>query len=438
VSPVIDPPGPAGGRGLAAAAGSERGGRDASGSPAWAAADDRAVRVLFAEARRRRRRIRLAGLVVVVALAAAAAALGLVWPRHPAGRAGGGSVPAAGSGAAQAATGPQLAWVNASDGLLLGDLTTFTTRVVAEVNADPSVPLVSFGGHLYWVNQGGGQVDGAYWPQTTEELNLATGTSTDIGPGEYMFLSADGRRLYISQTDTTLAELPSSVPGPNRQLSLPAGWYLPGGFSVAVANGIVVQSNDAQAPARPPDLAVWNPQTRQLTVIGRAIGNYVANVISAYTPPGAGYSLLAWTPATCRIPLCPITITNTATLASRTLRSPLGYGFVLGGAFSPDGRQLAVFVNDSPEAGGQTAELAIASTATGTVRLIPAVRMTVGEDIDWARWLPGGTRLVVLANRDYLVTAATLAARPFRFADGGQDVSFSAALIPGAANPGRR
>jgi hypothetical protein len=430
VSPVIDPSGPAAGRGLAAAAGGERGGPGASRPPAWAAADDRAVRVLFAEARRRRRRIRLTGLVIVVALAVAAVALGLAWPRQPAGRAGGGPAPAAGSGAAQGATGPQLAWVNASNRLVLGDLTTFTTRVVAEVNADPSVPLVAFGGHLYWVNQDGGQVDGAYWPQTIEELNLATGMSTDIGPGEYMFVSADGRRLYISQTDTTLAELPASAPGPTRQLALPAGWYLPRGFSVAVANGIVVQSNDAQAPAHPPDLAVWNPQTGQLMVIGRAIGNDVANVIGAYTPPGAGYSLLAWTPATCRNLLCPITITNTATLASRTLRSPRGYGFVLGGAFSPDGRQLAVFVNDSPQAGGQTAELAIASTATGTVRLIPAVRMTVGEDIDWVRWLPGGTRLVTLASRDYLVTAPTLAARPFRFAGGGQDVSYSAELIP--------
>jgi hypothetical protein len=427
---VIAPPGVGTGRSLAAAAGSERGGRDASRPPARAAADDRVVRVLFAEARRRRRRrIRLTGFVIVVGLAVAAVALGLAWPRHPVGRVGG-SVPEVSSGTAQAATGPQLAWVNASDRLVLGNLTTFTTRVVAEVNADPSVPLVPFGGHLYWINQSGGQVDGAYWPRTIEELNLATGTSTDIGPGEYMFLSADGRRLYISQTDTTLAELPASAPGPIRQLALPADWYLPGGFSVAVANGIVVQSNDAQAPAHLPDLAVWNPQTGQLTVIGRAIGNYVANAIGAYTPPGADYSLLAWTPATCRILLCPITITNTATLASRTLRSPLGYGFVLGGAFSPDGRQFAVFVNDSPKAGGQIAELAIASTATGTVRLIPAVRMTVGEDIDWVRWLPGGTRLVVLANRDYLVTAATLAARPFRFAGGGQDVNFSAELIP--------
>jgi hypothetical protein len=130
-----------------------------------------------------------------------------------------------------------------------------------------------------------------------------------------------------------------------------------------------------------------------------------------------------------RFPACPITITNTVTLVSRTLRSPPGDGFVLGGAFSPDGRQLAVFANDSPEPGGQTAGLAIASTITGAVRLVPGVRMTVGEDSDWVRWLPGGSRLVALANRNYLVTTATLAARPFRFTGSGQDVDYSATLI---------
>jgi hypothetical protein len=428
MSPMIARPGPDTDRSLDGSVGRDGADRGAGRPPARAAADDPVVQVLFAEARRRRR-IRVTRSIIVVALAVAAIALGLAWPRHAPGRSGSGPAPAGGSGTAHAAKVPLLAWVGFNDRLVLGNLATFTTRVVAKVNADPATPLVSFGGHLYWINQSGGQVDGAYWPRTIEELNLATGTSTDIGPGEFMFLSADGRRLYISQTDTTLAELPAGAAGRVRQLTLPAGWYLPGGFGVAVANGIVVQSNDAHALARPPDLAVWNPQTGQVTVIGRAVGNAVANAIGAYTPRGAGYSLLAWMPASCRFPSCPVTITNTATLASRTLRSPLRYGFVLGGAFSPDGRQLAVFVNDDPRAGGETAELAIASTATGTVRLVPRVRMTVGEDADWVRWLPGGTRLIVLANRDYLVTAATLAARPFRFTGGGQDVNFSAELI---------
>ena len=422
---MIAPPGPGTGGRPAASAGSGAAGRDAGRPPARAADDDQVVLALFAEARRRRRRIRLTGSIAVVALATVTVALGLAWPRQPPGRSGGSPVPAGGAGAAPALAMPLLAWVDNNDRVVIGNLATFTRRVVAEVDADPAVPLVSFGGHIYWVKFSGGYVDGAFWPRTIEELNPATGQSTDIGPGEFAFPSAGGQRLYISQTDSTLAELPAGAPGRSRQLTLPAGWYLPGGLSIAVANGIVVQSDDSPARTHPPDLAVWNPQTGQVMVIGRAVG-----AIGAYTPRGAAYSLLAWMPANCRFPSCPVKITNTATLASRTLRSPLRYGFVLGGAFSPDGRQLAVFVNDSPQAGGETAELAIVSTATGAMRLAPQVRMTVGEDADWVRWLPGGTRLVVQASRNYLVTAATLAARPFRFTGGGQDVNFSAELIP--------
>ena len=412
---------PPGGGMLAAPADAGAASRGA-GLPPARADDELIVRVLFAQARRRRRRIRLTGSAIVAALAVAAVALGLAWPRHAPGR--GGTEPAGGSGAAHAARIPMLAWVDSSDRLVTGNLATFTRRVVAEVDADPAAPLVASGGYIYWVRQGGCAADGTFWAPAIEELDPATGDSTCIGPGEHAFLSADGRRVYISRTDTTLAELPAGARSRPAQLTLPAGWYLPGGFGIAVANGIVVQSEDARWPAHPADLAVWNPRTRRVTVIGRALG-----AIGASTPQGAGHSLLAWMPAGCRFPACPITITNTVTLVSRTLRSPLGDGFVLGGAFSPDGRQLAVFANDSPEPGGQTAGLAIASTITGAVRLVPGVRMTVGEDSDWVRWLPGGSRLVALANRNYLVTTATLAARPFRFTGSGQDVDYSATLI---------
>lgn len=81
------------------------------------------------------------------------------------------------------------------------------------------------------------------------------------------------------------------------------------------------------------------------------------------------------------------------------LKAPASGGYAQAGlarvSASPGERQLAVFVNDRPPGGGQPAELAIASTSTGTVRMVPALHLTVGEDSDWVRWLPGGTRLVV-------------------------------------------
>jgi hypothetical protein len=47
---------------------------------------------------------------------------------------------------------------------------------------------------------------------------------------------------------------------------------------------------------------------------------------------------------------CPLTITNTSTLASLTVRSPNRYGFTYGGlfssgAFSANGKRLAMFLN---------------------------------------------------------------------------------------------
>ncbi len=244
--------------------------------------------------------------------------------------------------------------------------------------------------------------------------------------------------LYISLTDDRLAEIPVvSQPGQSQPLTLPAGWYLPGGYGLAVADGIVVQSSDDHARGRPVLIAVWTPRTGQLRVIGAGVsaiwGPPMGAAIGAYTPRRASYSLLAWMPASCRHPLnCPIRITNTATLKSVTLRSPVGRGFALGGAFSPDGRRLAVFVNTDAGDGGGMAELAIADAATGALRVISAARYPVGEDLGWARWLPGGKQLIVIgADGPYLVDTQTLGTRAYSFGrHGAQSINFSATVIP--------
>lgn len=391
-----------------------------------AAAPDPVAQALFAEARRRRRRIRLAAGAVAATAAVLAIASVLVVRGRTAGWHAGPARPA-GSGPRHSAPGPELIWATPDGRIMIGNLSTLAARQAGNADTDSSAPLVPFGGRVYWVNAAGGYVAGAFWPRVVEALDPATGTSTDIGPGEYVFPSATGRRLYVAQTDTSLTML-SAAGGRVRiagQLNLPPGWYLPGGAGLSVAGGIVVRSADAPTPSHPALIAVWTPATGRVRTLGRAEG-----AIAAWTPAGGGYSLLAWMPAACRFPACPGTITNTATWASRTLHSPLGHGFVLGGAFSPDGRRLALFANDSALAGGQAAGLAVASTVTGAVRLVPGVRMTVGEDADWVRWLPGGASLVVLANRDYLVSARTLTARPFRLAAGPAAVNFSAELLP--------
>lgn len=157
------------------------------------------------------------------------------------------------------------------------------------------------------------------------------------------------------------------------------------------------------------------------------------NVIDTYTPPGARYSLLAWTPAGCT-QRCPLTITNTSTQGRLTVRSPNRYGLTYGGlfssgAFSPDGKRLAVFLNTTNPQGPYNAPhsvLAIVNTRTGTLTLVPAASLVTTEDVGWARWLPGSNRLIIGAeDGSYAVDAVTLATRPFSFGSPGEDINTS-------------
>jgi hypothetical protein len=307
----------------------------------------------------------------------------------------------------------------------MGDISTGSQRIAAKVAADPTTPLVHAGGHVYWVDTAGTYEPSlGHWSEFVQGLDIATGAITNLAPGQLIFSSADGQWLYIAQMDNaSMIELPADGQGAPRRLTLPPGWYLPAGFGVAVVNGILVQSTADAGTGLSSVLAVWNPRSGRVKVLGRGFGAYSE----------AGSSVLAWMPASCRFPMnCPITITNTVTLASRTLRSPLRYGFALGGAFSPDGRQLAVFVNTTLGAGGGQAELAIVSIKTGGLRLVPEVRLRLGQDIAWARWMPDGKQLIAgsIAST-YLVTVPALSALPVRFTRStDQEINYSATVIP--------
>jgi hypothetical protein len=84
-----------------------------------------------------------------------------------------------------------------------------------------------------------------------------------------------------------------------------------------------------------------------------------------------------------------------------------------------------------------SARLAIVNVATGAVRVARAPRLALGTDFAWARWLPGGTHLIVgTGTGPYLVDSATLSARPLvahgpgRNRGSSQDINFTAAIIP--------
>jgi hypothetical protein len=133
------------------------------------------------------------------------------------------------------------------------------------------------------------------------------------------------------------------------------------------------------------------------------------------------------------VPCC-----NISTLARVTVRSPNRYGFTYGGlftsgAFSPDGTRLAVFLNATNPRDPYNepiSELAIVDTRTGALQLVRAARLGTYEDVGWARWLPGGHRLIVGAEAgSYAVDAVTLSVRAFSLV-AGNDINFSATVLP--------
>ena len=235
----------------------------------------------------------------------------------------------------------------------------------------------------------------------------------------------------MSQTPTSLAEMPVTGGRP-RVFNLPSGWYLPGGDGVAdpvagqgldAANGILVQSKESPG-VNARRIAVWNPRTGTVEVIGRARA-----VIDAYTPPGARLSLLAWLPAGCRPPGgCLVKITDTASGAVTTVRSPSAGGFAVGGAFSPDGSRLAVFVNGPSR---RSARLALVDPATGGLRFARTHALPLGVDYGWARWIAGGRLLAGTATGGYLVDAATLGAWPLhgRKGSGSSGINYTTVVI---------
>jgi hypothetical protein len=186
------------------------------------------------------------------------------------------------------------------------------------------------------------------WPQGARSLDLVTGRINGIAPGQVVVAAAGGRRVFVAWTGTDLVEVPAGRTGPVRQLTAPAGWYLAGnggtigggpGNTGAVGDALIVQNSDGQGDPQPATLGLWQPGSSRVRVLGRvASGDY--GVHGTATGPGSRSGLVAWIPASCGVipPWRCIRITNTATMAGRTVRSPTRYGFTLGGALSADGR----------------------------------------------------------------------------------------------------
>jgi len=320
----------------------------------------------------------------------------------------------------------RLAWLD-NGHLMVGDPASGALRTGPAADASTSAPLVFAAGRLYWAD--------SYRDRARiREYDLATGKLRYLQRGEAVFASVGGRHLYIARSSRVLLELPADGAGRPVVFRAPAGWYMSGltaGWApTQMAGGIIVVSRDdhggTQASAR---AGLWNPVTGKVRILGAGMW-----IFGVYSPPGGRYSLLAWAPASREFARDDsLRITNTETGATVTVPSPLHHGFAASGApaFSPGGRQLAVFVRTGRLGSGSGRSLlAVINTSTGALRLVPGTALDATEDAFWAIWLPGGQRILAGAVASaYVVDPRTLGVSPFTYFGSSTD-GFSAVALP--------
>jgi len=409
--------------------------------------------VLFKEARQRRRRRWLFGGIAMVVLTAGVISAVVIPSAKTAVRPPADRAPTATTAPTPSFPGtavvPQVAWVDEAGQLHLGDLSGFSQRVVAQADADPNAPLVTAGGRVFWVrsqltNPDGSQVtnpNGSVLSNPNPEVfgfDPATGQAEPIAPGTQVMASVNRTFIYVETNYKHLTEYWLDGSPKGRTLTVPDGWFLLNPDlntdpTPVVANGIVVAT--WPVPKQNRTLGIWSPSTGRVRTLGK-----VWQVTATYTAPGARSSLVAWNPASCGTSeSCTLKITNTANYSSRVVASPTGH-FLWGGAFSPDGRLLAVFANAGDTHGDPTAQLAIVNTQSGSLKLVSGVSVYVGESVHWAQWLPDGRHLITggltpfgstVPALDALVDSQTDQASPFRFvADRNQDLDISSVVVP--------
>lgn len=361
---------------------------------------------IFPEARRRGHRRRAFTALAAITTGAALAAASVALIGNQATRVGSKSPPAAAGSRSGSDRAPAVvvAWADYAGVLHLGDLANRRQlQVATHPAADVSTaPAAVDGGRLLWIDA----------KARVRSVELATGRVSVVARGIGVTASPDGMRLYVNLGTHAFLELNARTLRLTRRVPLPAGWRA-NPWVVPVAGGVLLTR-----PGNGTVLGIWHPGGKV-----RLLGAADDTPLATYTSTTGAYSLIAWVPRCAHHHTglgsgCPLAITNTTTKQTVRVPSPTRYGFT-GGAFSPNGSELATFVNTNNPSNPFSAprsELAIINPTTGKLRLDPKARMITTEDAAWALWLPSGRQLLTGAiSATYLVNARSLATRPFYF-----------------------
>jgi hypothetical protein len=136
-----------------------------------------------------------------------------------------------------------------------------------------------------------------------------------------------------------------------------------------------------------------------------------------------GRPKVAWVGADCPVGDggCDVTITDLDTMEGRSAGAPSG-GFIGGGAFSSDGRSLALFSSNK----AQAAQIAVVDVASMAVRVLEGTAVTTGESFGAAAWtLDDGSVIYHGLGETRVVDVITGAQRTLPW-----DVTYSMATIP--------
>jgi len=243
--------------------------------------------VLFKEARQRRRRRWLVGGIATVVLTAGVISTVVIPSAKTAVRPQANRAPPATTAPASPIPGsavvPRVAWVDEGGQLHLGDLSGFTQRVVAQAAADPTTPLVTAGGRVFWVRSqltdpNGSRLtnpNGSALPNPNPQvfgIDTATGQVELIAPGTQVMASVDRTFVYVESDYRHLTEYWLDGTPKGRTLTLPDGWFLLNPDlntdpAPVVANGIVVAT--WPVPKQNRTLGIWSPSTGRVRTLGK-------------------------------------------------------------------------------------------------------------------------------------------------------------------------